>query len=128
MSSNKLAVSILVIAALFAGYILSVGKNELPTAPKNNVTIENGKQIIEVIAKGGYTPEKSIAKAGMSTVLRMVTDGTFDCSSSVRIPDLGISKGLPQTGTTDIDLGTPKAGVLHGSCGMGMYPFEVDFE
>ena len=95
--------------------------------PANNVSIVDGKQIIEIRAKGGYQPRKSIAKAGMPTILRFNTTGTFDCSSSVRIPSLNISKGLPQSGSTDIDIGIGNLGALQGSCGMGMYPFEIEF-
>ena len=94
---------------------------------ENNVTVVDGKQIIEIRAKGGYQPRKSIAKAGMPTVLRFDTSGTFDCSSSVRIPSMNISKVLPQTGSTDIDIGTQQVATLQGTCGMGMYPFEVSF-
>lgn len=94
----------------------------------NNVTVVDGKQIIEIHAKGGYQPRKSIAKAGMPTILRFDTNGTFDCSSSVRIPSMNISKVLPQTGSTDIDIGSPQLATLQGTCGMGMYPFEVDFQ
>lgn len=98
------------------------------TAPVHNVNIVNGKQIIEIKAKGGYQPRKSIAKAGIPTILRFDTSGTFDCSSSVRIPIMGISKALPQTGTTDIEIGIPQAITLQGTCGMGMYPFEINFQ
>lgn len=99
------------------------------TAPKeNNVTVVDGKQIIEIDAKGGYLPRKSVAKAGVPTVIRFNTANTFDCSSSIRIPSMDISKILPSSGSTDIDVGTPSAGPLKGSCGMGMYPFEVEFQ
>lgn len=94
----------------------------------NNVTIVDGKQIIEISAKGGYQPRKSIAKAGIPTIIRFDTKGTFDCSSSVRIPSMNISKNLPQTGTTDIDIGSQQVATLQGTCGMGMYPFEVEFQ
>ena len=94
----------------------------------NNVSIVDGKQIIKITAKGGYTPDKSIAKAGIPTVLRFNTNGTFDCSSSVRIPSMNIFKMLTQSGATDIDLGSQKTGTLDGSCGMGMYPFEIEFQ
>lgn len=96
--------------------------------PINNVSTVGDKQIIEITAKGGYTPRKSIAKAGIPTILRFNTKGTFDCSSSVRIPSMNISKILPQSGVTDIDLGSKKTGTLQGSCGMGMYPFEIEFQ
>ena len=94
----------------------------------NNVTIVDGTQIIEIHAKGGYQPRKSFAKVGMPTVLRFDTNGTFDCSSTIRIPSMNISKVLPQTGSTDIDIGTQQIATLQGTCGMGMYPFEVEFK
>jgi len=94
----------------------------------NNVTIVDGKQIVEINAKGGYQPRKSIAKEGIPTIIRFNTKGTFDCSSAVRIPSMNISKSLPQTGTTDIDIGSGQLGTLQGSCGMGMYPFEIEFK
>lgn len=93
-----------------------------------NVSIVDGKQIIEISAKGGYSPIRSTAKANIPTILRVRTSGTFDCSSAVRIPSMGISKNLPPSGTTDIDLGNPKVSVLDGTCGMGMYPFQIDFQ
>ncbi len=121
-------ISVAAALALIGGaFILTrSGGEEVSTA--NNVTIIDGKQIIEIKAKGGYQPRKSIAKAGIPTTLRFSTNGTFDCSSSVRIPRMNISKMLPQTGTTDIDIGTFQAEVLQGACSMGMYPFEVEFQ
>ncbi|MEI8338146.1 MAG: cupredoxin domain-containing protein [bacterium] len=126
-------ISILVAAVLIGGAIM-FSQSPSPTsqtdnsAAVNNVNIVDGKQIIEIRAKGGYQPSKSIAKAGIPTILRFNTSGTFDCSSSVRIPSMNISKILPQTGNTDIDLGTQKVTTLQGTCGMGMYPFEIDFQ
>ena len=104
------------------------GFSSRETASANNVSVVDGKQIIEINAKGGYQPRKSIAKAGMPTIIRFNTKGTFDCSSSVRIPSLNISKFLPRSGVTDIDIGEGGLGTLKGSCGMGMYPFEVEFQ
>lgn len=99
----------------------------LQTEITNNVSQENGIQIINLTAGGGYSPERSVAKAGMPTVIRFNTINTFDCSLSVRIPSKNINKFLPQTGSTDISIGTQPVGTFRGSCGMGMYPFEVDF-
>lgn len=129
-----------IIAIIIAGIIIggsifltrgnsSVSKN-IPevTSDAKNVTIVDGKQIIEIKAKGGYTPRISFAKADLPTILRFNTDGTFDCSSSVSIPSMKINKILPQTGFTDIDLGSSKLGTLNGTCGMGMYPFQIEFQ
>lgn len=123
-------ISILVAVVLIGGvFILTKGKSEQKSAtPVNNVSMVDGRQIITINAKGGYQPSKSIAKAGVPTVIRFETKGTFDCSSSIRIPSMNITRVLPQTGTTDIDIGTPEVTTLQGTCGMGMYPFSIMFQ
>lgn len=123
-------IAILVVTVLIGGAIALTRENTGTNTEVavNNFTIVDGKQIIEIHAKGGFLPRKSIARAGMPTILRMNTSGTFDCSSVVLIPKLGINKVLPQSGITDIFLGVSKAGVLQGMCGMGMYPFEIEFK
>lgn len=129
-------ISIAIVIVLIGGAIfLTSNKNSDDSQQKNrnivnlnNVSIVDGRQIIEITAKGGYLPRVSTAKAGIPTILRFNTKGTFDCSSAVRIPSMSISKNLPQSGITDIDLGEQKVGILNGSCGMGMYPFEIDFK
>jgi len=99
----------------------------VPTQMTNNITMEGEKQVVMIDAKGGYFPEVSVAKAGVPTIVRFNTTGTFDCSASVRIPHMHVSEVLPQSGTTDIDLGVQQVGPLEGSCGMGMYPFSITF-
>lgn len=120
----------IIVALIFIGgaFILTRGGgNTGQMVSANNISIVDGKQIVEITARGGYQPRKSIAKTGIPTVIRFNTKGTFDCSSSVRIPSMNISKSLLQTGSTDIDIGSGKVGILKGSCGMGMYPFQVEF-
>ncbi|MSR71680.1 MAG: hypothetical protein EXS50_03420 [Candidatus Taylorbacteria bacterium] len=123
-------VSIIATAILIGGvFMFTRGSGSIEQVVNaNNVSIVDGKQIIEISAKGGYQPRKSIAKAGIQTIIRFDTSGTFDCSSSVRIPSMDITKNLPQTGSTDIDIGIQQVATLQGTCGMGMYPFEVEFQ
>lgn len=120
------AIGIILLAILAFGPRARTSDNTPVNA--NNVHMENGVQIVELRARGGYQPQNSIATAGIPTILRMQTDGTFDCSASVRIPSLNYLKILPQNGVENIDLGTPKKGVLQGMCGMGMYPFSIAFQ
>lgn len=128
---KKTTLIIIFVAAGIAILMLAFAKPKAPEqsiAPGANVHLEGSVQIIDLRARGGFSPEKTVAKAGIPTILRVATDGTFDCSSSVRIPALKFSKILKPTGTEDIDLGSPKAGTLQGMCGMGMYPFVIEFE
>jgi plastocyanin domain-containing protein len=121
-------ISIIVAVIFILGSILLVNnKGNDQYVDYNNVTIVDGKQIVEINAKGGYFPRISQAKADIPTIIRFNTSNTFDCSASIRIPSVGVSKILPNTGSTDIDIGVQKAGKFRGSCGMGMYPFEIEF-
>jgi len=122
------ASSVLAVALIGAAFAFGDGQaDRADQVPANNVSVVNGVQIVEIQARGGYWPRRSVAKAGIPTVIRFNTEGTFDCSSSVRIASLNISQILPQSGATDIDIGSQATSTLKGSCGMGMYPFEIDF-
>ena len=121
----------IIISILFAGALIGAGfyfSEPAGEARGDNVSIIDGKQGIEIKAKGGYQPRVSFAKAGIPTIIRFDTEGTFDCSSSVRIAGMDILRLLPRSGTTDIDIGVQEANTLQGSCGMGMYPFEIEFQ
>lgn len=96
-----------------------------PQAPVDNVTVVDGMQFVTIKVKGGYQPKVSKVKAGMPTILRFETKGTFDCSSAISIPSKDVDQMLPATGTTDVPVGQLAVGELKGSCGMGMYRFSV---
>lgn len=122
---NSTVLSILVAGLLIGGAIyLSSG----PAPTNANVTTENGKQIVTIDAKGKYLPRATLAKADVPTVLRVRTNGTFDCTSALTIPSLNYQKDLPPTGITEIELPPQKAdSSLKGRCAMGMYNFTVKF-
>lgn len=99
------------------------------STPPSNVVVEDGRQIITINAKGGYSPKMTTAKADMPTVIKMITKGTFDCSSSVSIPSIKYQKNLPSSGETLIDVPAQANGsTLKGTCSMGMYTFAIKFE
>jgi plastocyanin domain-containing protein len=124
---NKTVSIIITLGLVIAiGIIFSGGSGP---ASVNNVEIKDGVQYIRIEARGGYSPKVTSAKAGIPTKLIMKTNGVFDCSAALVIPAIGFQKMLPQTGDTEIDLGTPVAGSapIRGVCGMGMYSFTVNF-
>lgn len=94
-----------------------------------SVYTENGAQIIEIKAKGGYSPRLIEAKANKPTKLRVVTENTFDCSLALIIPELEVSEMLPMTGITEFELPNKAPGSeLVGMCSMGgMYYFKINF-
>ncbi|MDP3764412.1 MAG: cupredoxin domain-containing protein [bacterium] len=90
--------------------------------------IIDGKQIIAIKAKGGYTPRKILAKADIPTVIKVKTQGTFDCTSALVIPSLNYRANLAPSGTTEIEVPPQKIGsVINGTCAMGMYGFSIKF-
>lgn len=94
-----------------------------------NSILEDDRQVVAIAAKGGYQPSFVTAQAGVATDIRISTDGTYDCSSSVMISSLGYRKMLAATGTETISLTAEQAqGTLEGTCSMGMYRFEIAFE
>jgi plastocyanin domain-containing protein len=94
-----------------------------------NVSVVSGQQIIALAAKGGFSPTMSTAEAGVASILRVSTNGTFDCSSSISIPSLGYRGNLPPSGITDIEIPAQAAGTtLNGTCSMGMYNFAIAFK
>jgi plastocyanin domain-containing protein len=116
-------VGLLVLSAVFRG-------NQTATlAPGDSaVSVQNGVQIITIAAKGGFLPSSIEATAGVPTELHIVTNGTYDCSSSLVIPSLGYRSMLKPTGTEIISLSAEQAaGTLDGMCSMGMYTFEIVF-
>lgn len=125
--------SIILAGLLIGGAILLGGRGGAgggaPDQAANNVSVVDGKQVIDITAKGGYSPRSTSAKADMPTVIRISTQGTFDCSSAVRIPALGFKKNLPASGTVEVEVPPQKAGSkLQGLCAMGMYNFSVSFD
>jgi len=132
---KKILISISIAAAIVIVFVLFSNKTPKVTTYSDtsketpNVVMENDKQVIEIKAKGGYSPSLSIAKANVPTILRVTTNSSFDCSSALRIPAIGYSKNLPPTGTTDIELPTQAAGTtLKALCSMGMYNFSIQFK
>jgi plastocyanin domain-containing protein len=133
---NKIPLIIIAIALVIGIGLIFIGgtkgnktnTNIAPAGSTQNIEVKNGIQYITINAKGGYSPRITTAKAGIPTKLIVKTNGTFDCSASLRIGSVGFQKVLQNTGEETIDLGTPKTGPLQGVCGMGMYNFVVNFE
>jgi plastocyanin domain-containing protein len=118
-------VGLLIVSQVF----MSGGSGAVQNDLAGPVVIENGVQIITIAAKGGFSPQSIEAQSGIPTELRVMTNGTYDCSSTLIIPALGYDEILQPTGTETITLSADQAqGTLDGTCGMGMYNFEIAFK
>ena len=82
----------------------------------------NGVQVLKIDAtSGGYSPQSISARAGVPTKVMFHTDNTRSCIVYTVFPSLGKQVALPNSGDTEIDLGTLAAGEIPISCSMGMY-------
>ncbi len=122
-----LAIFSLVNILAVLGIMPSFSQKQSSTAPV--ATLVDGKQIIDMTAKSGYSPREVVAKAGVPTLLRITTSDTYDCSSTLVIPALSYQKSLQPSGIEEVSISAEQAhGTLHGTCGMGMYGFQIIFE
>ncbi len=127
---KKIGLAIIIAALFIGGAILYRSGGSASTAGAIRATTDaSGQQIIDITARGGYSPRLIAAKAGVPTTLRVRTADTYDCSVSLVIPKLSYRKFLNSSGTEEIAIPADKAtGTLNGVCGMGMYSFKVVFE
>jgi plastocyanin domain-containing protein len=132
--NKSVVISVVICGLLIAGAVwLSARPSGTNTPPDTGVpptaTVTDGEQIIDITAKGGYSPRIVTAKAGVPTVLRVATKGTFDCSASLVIPKLSYQKFLQPTSVEEIVIPAEQAqGTLQGLCAMGMYNFRIVFQ
>ena len=125
----KIILSIIV-AIIFIALAMFIPAGSSPdVGDGNNISVVDGKQVISINAKGGFSPRVTNAKADIPTEIRMRTQGTFDCSSTLSIPSLDYFENLPSSGETIINIPPQKVGTkLDGLCAMGMYNFEIKFD
>jgi plastocyanin domain-containing protein len=129
MKPKTLIISLVLAVLFIGGSIWLFSSNDTNnTTTASNVTMADGRQIIDITAKGGYAPRGTTAKANMPTTLKVKTNGTYDCSSALTIPSIGYKENLPSSGETIINVPPQKPGTtLRGLCAMGMYNFAVQF-
>lgn len=129
----KLTIISIIISAgiVFAAIFFANSRNSSGLPDSEPVAVSqviDGKQVIEIKAKGGYTPREILAKAEIPTIIKVSTKGTFDCSSALVIPSLNYRTNLAPSGITEIEVPPQKTGaVINGTCAMGMYGFSIKF-
>lgn len=96
-----------------------------PQAP-GQAAAASGPQAFDIeVFNTDYKTPKAV-RAGVPTVVTLVTDGTRGCTRGFVIPSLGIEKLLPESGRTELDLGVLEPGQLQFTCSMGMYGGSLD--
>lgn len=131
MQKNTI-ISIIISIAIIGGTLYFVSNKSgsadetSAISQSQNVEIRDGVQYVTVTAQGGYSPRTSVVQPDIPTKLIVKTNGTYDCSASLVIRQVGFQKILQPQGEETIDLGTlEKGGKIQGVCGMGMYNFQI---
>lgn len=77
-------------------------------------------QEVDILVKGGYTPDTIIVKRGIPVRLNFRREETSTCSDTVLFPDFGKSAKLPEGKTVAIEFLPDKTGNFEFTCQMGM--------
>lgn len=87
-----------------------------------------GKISVDVKAKNGFYPSELNLPAGKPTVLNVETDNTYDCSSTISFPALGLRKTLLPSDTASLELPSQESGTsLTATCSMGHYFLTINY-
>lgn len=79
-----------------------------------------GIQEINVVVKGGYSPDVIVVKRGIPVRINFYRNETEDCSDTIVFGDFKIRKPLLAFKTTPIEFTPEKPGEYTFTCGMGM--------
>lgn len=89
------------------------------TANSAQAEVKDGKQQINMVAAGGYSPNDFSVKAGVPVEWTIDASDGAGCERALQVPGLGIRKIL-DIGINTIEF-TAQAGTYPFSCSMGMY-------
>jgi Cu+-exporting ATPase len=79
-----------------------------------------GVQEVEIIVKGGYSPDRIRVSQGVPLRLVLVRQESGDCTSRVVFADFGVSAALPAFGRATVELVPDTVGEFAFACGMNM--------
>jgi len=81
---------------------------------------EGNLQEVNVMVKGGYTPDVIVVRKGVPLRINFYRDETAECSDTIVLGDFNIRRPLPAFKTTAIEFTPEKEGEYTFTCGMGM--------
>lgn len=86
----------------------------------------SGRQVVEVVIRGGYWPGVIVARAGLPLRIVFRREDDDSCTERVIFSVPRLDRRLAPTGTTTIDLPAQPAGEVRFTCGMGRYRGRIE--
>ncbi len=91
-----------------------------PRASEKATAGQGGAQEIEILVKGGYSPDRIEVRQGRPVRLLFRREEATSCTEQVVFSDFGVSAMLPQGRTVPVEFTPQKAGEFTFHCGMNM--------
>ncbi|MCA8833333.1 cupredoxin domain-containing protein [Hymenobacter pini] len=100
----------------FVGWFFFLAPHRVATA----VSSSAGIQQVDIMVKGGYSPDVIEVEHGKPVQLNFYRDEENSCSEELLLPDFNIRRDLAPFKTTAIELLPQQAGTFEFTCGMHM--------
>ena len=117
MDTSQIIVTLVGVGLLaFVGWFFFLAPHRVAAA----VSSAAGVQQVDILVKGGYSPNVIEVERGKPVQLSFYRDEENSCSEELLIPDFSIRRDLPAFQTTLVELLPQQAGRFEFTCGMGM--------
>ncbi len=117
MDTSQIIVTLVGVGLLaFVGWFFFLAPHRVAAA----VSSSAGVQQVDIMVKGGYTPNVIEVEHGKPVQLNFYRDEEGTCSEELLLPDFNIRRDLAPFKTTAIEFLPKQAGTFEFTCGMHM--------
>jgi plastocyanin domain-containing protein len=117
MDTTQIIVTLVGVGLLaFVGWFFFLAPHRVAAA----VSSSAGIQQVDIMVKGGYTPNVIEVEQGKPVQLNFYRDEENSCSEELLLPDFNIRRDLAPFKTTAIEFLPQQAGTFEFTCGMHM--------
>ncbi|TDN36952.1 cupredoxin domain-containing protein [Hymenobacter sp. UV11] len=117
MDTTQIIVTVVGVGLLaFVGWFFFLAPHRVAAA----VSSSAGVQQVDIVVKGGYSPNVIEVEHGKPVQLNFYRDEENSCSEELLLPDFNIRRDLAPFKTTAIEFLPQQAGTFEFTCGMHM--------
>ncbi len=117
MDTSQIIVTLIGVGLLaFVGWFFFLAPHRVAAA----VSSSAGVQQVDILVKGGYSPNVIEVEHGKPVQLNFYRDEEGTCSEELLLPDFNIRRDLAPFKTTAIEFLPKQAGTFEFTCGMHM--------